>query len=277
MADDDRLLAIGQFARASGLTAKALRHYDSVGLLRPAVVDPDSGYRFYLASQAGAAALIKCLRDLELPVAEVRKLLDLHGTDTAAMTGALAAHRKLLEARVARLQRQLHDLDHVIAEKGWHPMKRPKEENVLEDQVRRELAATLFNRVWTLLEQDKRTEAEDAEMIHAAHASCYHWMTFEPFRRARGEWQISHVYAVLGRTEPAQFHARNTLEICEREGLSDFDHGFAYEALARAAAVAGDGDEAHRWIELARGAATQVTDEGDRELLLSDLETIPAS
>jgi len=277
MADDD-LLTIGQFARASGLTAKALRHYDSVGLLQPAVVETGTGYRRYRAGQAAEAALIRRLRDLELPVAEVRKLLDLRAADGDAMTGALLAHRRRLEARVARLQRQLHDLDHLITEKGWQGMKRPKTEAVLDDAVRRELAATLFNRVWTLLEQEERTEAEDAEMLHAAHASCYHWMAIgKPVNRARGEWQCSRVYATLGQPEAAMFHARKVLEICEREGIEGFDLAFAYEGLARAAAVAGAADEARRWAELARGAAAEIIDDGDRELVLGDLETIPTA
>lgn len=276
---EDPLLTIGQFARASGLTAKALRYYDSVGLLHPAVVESGSGYRRYRASQVSDAQLIRKLRDLELPIVEVRKLLDLRASGSEAMNDALRAHRGRLEARFVRLQRQLHDLDHLIKEKGWHEMKlkRPETEAVLDDAVRRELAATLFNRVWTLLEQESRTEAEDAEMIHAAHASCYNWMKIgKPVQRARGEWQISRVYSTLRLAEAATYHARKTLEITEREGFGDFDLAFAYEAMARAAAVSGDADESHRWAELARGAAEQVTEDFDRELVLGDLETIPA-
>jgi DNA-binding transcriptional MerR regulator len=77
MAAADHLLTIGQFARASGLTAKALRHYDSAGVLEPAVVEPGSGYRRYRADQLARARLVRRLRDLELPLVEVRRLLDL--------------------------------------------------------------------------------------------------------------------------------------------------------------------------------------------------------
>lgn len=275
----DPLLTIGQFARASGLTAKALRHYDSVDLLHPEVVESGTGYRRYRASQVSEARLIRQLRGLDLPIAEVRKLLDLRATGGKALNDALLAHRGRLVARTTRLQRQLHDLDHLIKEKGWQEMKlkRPETEAVLDDAVRRELAATLFNRVWTLLEQESRTEAEDAEMIHAAHASCYNWMKIgTPINRARGEWQISRVYATLGLAESAAFHARKTLEITEREGVGDFDLAFAYEAMARAAAVGGDADESRRWAELARGAAAEIAEDFDRELVLGDLETIPA-
>jgi DNA-binding transcriptional MerR regulator len=276
MAEADRLLSIGQFARASGLTAKALRHYDAVGLLVPAVTEPRTGYRRYHADQLGTARLIRRLRALDLPVAEVRRLLGLHITDPAALTGALRGHRRRLEARVTRLQRQVHDLDHLL-EGGAQAMREANDKPDLDPAAERQLAAALFNRVWTLLELESRTEAEEAEMIHAAHASTFHWIRVGgPERRARGEWQCSRVYAVLGRPEPAQFHARKVLEICQHEGIGDFDLAFAYEALARASALGGDVAEARRWAELARAACAEIAEDEDREIVIGDLETLPA-
>lgn len=156
-------------------------------------------------------------------------------------------------------------------------MAEKKDQSSLDPATERQLAAALFNMVWTLLEREERSEAEDAEMIHAAHASTYHWMQIgEPVNRARGEWQCSRAYAVLGRPEPALFHARKVLEICQREGIADFDLAFAYEALARACALAGDMVEARRWAELARAACEQVAEDDDREIVRSDLETLPA-
>lgn len=277
MTGADRLLSIGQFARATGLTAKALRHYDAVGLLTPAVVEVANGYRRYRVDQVATARLIRKLRDLELPIAEVRRLLDLHENDAEALTEELLAHRKRLESRVVRLQLQLHSLDHLVNEKGWQDMVERKDQLELDPEVQRKIAAAYFNRVWTLLEKEDRTEAEDTQMIHAAHASTYHWMQIGgPRREARGEWQCSRVYCVLGRPEAAMFHAKKVLEICQREGIGDFDLAFAYEGLARASAVAGDLDEARRWAELARSAATDIAGDFDRELLLGDLETLPA-
>ena len=145
-------------------------------------------------------------------------------------------------------------------------------------RIERKLAAKLFNRVWELLETENRTEAQDAEMIHSAHASTCHWMVVgKPDNRATGEWQCSRVYAVLGRAEPAMFHAQKTLDICQRHDIRDFGLAFAYEALARAAAVGRDGDESRRWVELARAAAAEIAGDFDRELVLSDLETIPTA
>jgi hypothetical protein len=124
----------------------------------------------------------------------------------------------------------------------------------IDPDARRTLAADLFNHVWTLLETPDRTPSQDHEMLHASHASRYHWGEVETGARlARGEWQCSRVYAVLGRAEPALHHARRCLEICREEGIGDFDLAFAHEALARANRVA-----------------------GDRALVLSDLATIGA-
>ncbi len=277
MNSPERLLTIGQFARACGLTAKALRHYDAVGLLTPAAVDPASGYRRYGEDQVHAALLIRRLRGLDLPVAEVRRLLDLYADDPDAMSEALLAHRGRLVARATRMKGQIHDLDHLVAGKEWETMPERNDKPSLDPQVQRKLAAALFNRVWTLLEQETRTEAEDAEMIHAAHASTYHWMQIgKPVNRARGEWQCSRVYAVLGLASPALFHAQKVLDICQREGIADFDLAFAYEALARANALGGDEAEARRWAELARAACAQVAEDDDREIVMADLETLPA-
>jgi hypothetical protein len=140
------------------------------------------------------------------------------------------------------------------------------------------LAAQLFNQTWRLLEQAGRTRDDDDQMIHTAHASRYHWgqvLTATPVHLARGEWLISRVYAVLGRAEPALHHARRVLDLCQENGIGDFDLAFAHEALARAGAGAGDAGLARRHTDQALAAAGDITDGEDRDLLLADLETIP--
>lgn len=147
----------------------------------------------------------------------------------------------------------------------------------LSAQQHRQLGVDLFNFVWTLLEKPNRTPDEIDTMIHAAHASRHHWSLAAdagPAHDARGEWQCSRVYAVLGRAEPALWHARRCLAICEANGIGDWDIAFAFEALARASRVAGDAPGSERWLARARGAATAIRDPEDRELLLRDLATI---
>ncbi len=140
------------------------------------------------------------------------------------------------------------------------------------------LAAQLFNETWRLMEREDRGRADDDRMIHAAHASRYHWgqvPDVTPAHLARGEWQISRVYTVLGRPEPALHHARRVLDLCQENGIGDWDLAFAYEALARAHAVAGDAGRAREYTDQALAAAEDIADAEDRDLLLADLETIP--
>lgn len=147
----------------------------------------------------------------------------------------------------------------------------------LDEEGRRRLAAALFNRVWALLETPGRSADEDEDMVHAAHASACHWSTAGTVaNRARGEWQCSRVYAVLGRAEPALHHARRCLELCESapDEMADFDLPFALEAMARAHAVAGDEDAARGWLDRARAAGEKIVDEDDRVLLEADLATV---
>jgi hypothetical protein len=137
----------------------------------------------------------------------------------------------------------------------------------------RRLGVDLFNEVWRLMQ----SREDDDRMLHAAHASRYHWgeaPECEPANLARGEWQISRVYAVLGRAEPAIWHAKRCLEQCEQAGIGDWDLAYAYEALARAHALAGD-ERAAEWKAKARAAGDGIADPADREHFDEDFATLP--
>jgi DNA-binding transcriptional MerR regulator len=69
------MFSIGEFARLGTVSVRALRHYDEIGLLRPAKVDPDTGYRGYSAEQLGQLNRIVALKELGLSLAQVRQLL----------------------------------------------------------------------------------------------------------------------------------------------------------------------------------------------------------
>jgi hypothetical protein len=146
----------------------------------------------------------------------------------------------------------------------------------VDPQQHRQLAVDLFNHVWTLLELPERTREQEDELIHAAHASRHHWAQCgEPRHLARGEWQISRAYAVLGRSEPALHHARRCLEILEESGDGeDWDVPFAHEALARAFLVAGDTEAAESHLARARELGAHVADDEDRTQLENELATL---
>lgn len=112
-------------------------------------------------------------------------------------------------------------------------------------------------------------------MIHMAHASRYHWSRVgTPVNEAIGEWQVSHVYAVLGRPEPAMYHAERCLGICKANDIGDFALAFAYEALARAAAVAGRPMDLRRNLLAAERAGRRIHEDEDREDFFRQLGTI---
>jgi hypothetical protein len=139
----------------------------------------------------------------------------------------------------------------------------------------RKLAGKLFNRVWALMEKPRRTREEDDELIHAAHASSYHWgVVGKAENRARGEWQISRVYTVLDRGEPAIAHAQRCLEICRQHGLADWDIAYAYESLARAHKTAGHAAESRKFKKLARAAGDQISETEEREHFEKDYSTL---
>jgi hypothetical protein len=145
----------------------------------------------------------------------------------------------------------------------------------LDQAARRRLAADLYNHTWTLLEIADRTPAQTDEMIHASHASRFHWGEVgQPVNLARGEWLCSRVYAVLGRAEPALWHARRCVEIDEANGARDWDIAGAYESMARALAVGGDLPAAREWAARARVACGEIAAAEDREVIEGDLATL---
>ncbi|KUN39598.1 hypothetical protein AQJ30_09280 [Streptomyces longwoodensis] len=92
------LLTIGAFAKATRLSPKALRLYDELDLLRPARVDPDTGYRYYAADQLDRARLVAWLRRLGMPLARIRGVCAL---DAASAAREVRAYWARVEAETA--------------------------------------------------------------------------------------------------------------------------------------------------------------------------------
>jgi DNA-binding transcriptional MerR regulator len=129
------LLSIGRFARLTGLTVKALRHYDVQGLLSPAYVDDWTGYRYYTADQDREAIVIRRLRELELPLDEIGAVLH---ADPDTVRERLAVHRARLQGRAVEVQQLIGALDRLI--EGKEPLMQqttiePRIEDVPELRV----------------------------------------------------------------------------------------------------------------------------------------------
>jgi DNA polymerase-3 subunit beta len=100
----ERLLSIGEFAERSGLSRSALRFYDQNELLRPQLIDPDSGYRYYGVGQLEQALLVRRLRLAELPVGALREYL----------AAAPERRREILESHVASFRRRASAIEATI-------------------------------------------------------------------------------------------------------------------------------------------------------------------
>ncbi|MER8117583.1 MerR family transcriptional regulator [Streptomyces sp. NPDC094031] len=127
------LLTIGAFARVSRLSPKALRLYDELALLRPARVDPETGYRYYAAGQLGRARLVAWLRRLGMPLAGIRAVCALRPGEAAREIGAYWAR---VEAQTA---------------------------------MRRDLAAFLVDQLTGTADASEREPMTTLELRHSAH------------------------------------------------------------------------------------------------------------
>src|SRR5271168_1991076 len=94
--------SIGDFSRATHLTVKTLRHYHETGLLEPAQIDLQTGYRRYATEQIPVAQIIKRFRDLDMPLSEIRAVLS--APDVQARNDLIAAHLKRLESSLVKTQ-----------------------------------------------------------------------------------------------------------------------------------------------------------------------------
>jgi DNA-binding transcriptional MerR regulator len=93
-------LSIGDFARATHLTIKTLRHYHRVGILEPVDVDPQTGYRRYDTGEIAVAQVIRRFRDLEMPLEDIRAVLS--APDVSTRNSVIASHLDRLEAELRR-------------------------------------------------------------------------------------------------------------------------------------------------------------------------------
>jgi DNA-binding transcriptional MerR regulator len=109
------LLAIGAFADAAQLSLKALRLYAQLGILTPSYVDPESGYRYYHAMQLQRARLIRLLRQIEMPLATIRRVLEASSAEAEQL---VLEHCAALEERAKQARRAVQDLTAYIRQEA---------------------------------------------------------------------------------------------------------------------------------------------------------------
>jgi DNA-binding transcriptional MerR regulator len=115
------LIPIGQFSLLTRLTVRALRLYDKLGILVPAHVDPDTGYRYYTPDQAQLASHIGQLRQIDLPLEEIGAVLE----TPVQLTRSLELHASRLRERRDDAEQALSLLRQI--QKGIEPLNVPIE------------------------------------------------------------------------------------------------------------------------------------------------------
>jgi len=138
-------------------------------------------------------------------------------------------------------------------------------------------AAHCFNSAWDLIDKPSRTPEEDRLMVALNQASIYHWQNrpdCTPKNLSVGYWQASRIQALLGNAAEAMRHAQVCLGYSA--GLAPFHVGYAHEAVARAAGLAGDAALAAEHWGLAQAQVGLVAGEKDRALLANDLAGLKA-
>jgi len=143
------------------------------------------------------------------------------------------------------------------------------------EAAHRYFSVACFNLTWDLLDKLDRTAEDNEAMVQACLASLWHWSQRPDCtdqNKSVGTWQAARVYAVLQQPENARRYAQMALDFSINQ--PPFFQAYAYEALARAEAAAGNRAQAEWCIEKSSELAKQVEEDEDRKLILEDLKTI---
>lgn len=153
-----------------------------------------------------------------------------------------------------------------------------KDQEVLTPENHHYMGIEMNIQTWNLLGKNDRTKQDNIRMINFALASQYHWYKspkWQPVNAQRGEWMISHVYAILGMSEQAVKHAELCLKMTKEQDLKDFDLAYAYEAMARAYAAKKLKLNAKKYYALAKEAAAKIKESQNKKYFEGDFSTEP--
>jgi hypothetical protein len=146
----------------------------------------------------------------------------------------------------------------------------------MDDAAHREVAVESFERCWALLESPYRDDDGDAELLGAAFTSRYHWgIVGGPREAIVGDWMISRVLAALGEGSLAVRFAARADAAGDGADIPDWLRASTAEGLARAYAAAGDRAARDAWCATAERLVAAIADDEDRELIASQLASVP--
>ena len=138
-------------------------------------------------------------------------------------------------------------------------------------------AAYCFNTAWDLMEKPNRTAQEDEQMLRLSLASHWHWTQRNDYTaktQSIAHWQTARIYALLGQADNAHRYAKMCLQASQNQDVAPIYLAYAYEALARAEAVAGNKKQMTLYLDEARQIASPITESDSKQQLLDDLATI---
>lgn len=162
-------VSVGQFATMTHLSIKTLHHYHRVGLLEPVHVDPESGYRYYSLDQLPTAQLIRRLRDLRMPVANVHDVLvapNLGDRETL-----ISAHIDRLEAELAQTKAAVNSLRALLNNAASHePVQRRAESAIPAVAVTATVEPADIEHWWHDALGDVRKAVRAARLDQTGHA-----------------------------------------------------------------------------------------------------------
>jgi effector-binding domain-containing protein len=236
------LLPIGRFARLTGLTVRAVRHYGELGLLEPACVDPDTGYRYYAPEQVADADAIRRLRFLELALDEIREIL---AADDPALTRTkLVSHRAKMAELAATTEQILATLQKIIeGEEELVPATLDIRDDVEIKEVPEQPALVIRGR-WPL-EQLSEVIPAAIDEVHAHMQSMgagFHGAPFTvcPYPDEEGlvdaeiGWPVAEAFPGGGRVESTTLPACTVVSFMHRGHYQELDRTYrALDALVK--------------------------------------------
>lgn len=116
MNEPTKLFSIGAFANLTRLSIKALRLYDQLGLLQPYHIDPQSGYRYYEIEQLSNARMIRNLRDMDMPLATIRRVLAVSPVSVAQVESLVQQYLEMRERQVEQIRLLAHQFTEQLKE-----------------------------------------------------------------------------------------------------------------------------------------------------------------
>jgi hypothetical protein len=137
-------------------------------------------------------------------------------------------------------------------------------------------AVETYNQSWSLLERDDRSPEQDRDLLTTAFTSRFHWRAAGGVEQwVMSDWMVARAAAAVGEGRLAVDFALAAHDAAQRGEVADWLLASCAEGVARAYAALGDEVSRDRWSEVARSLISDIIDDEDRELIASQLDTIP--